>query len=533
MSRLETQRISRASAGAAPRPCWTHRARRLLPRLERRRRTPRSRPSRRAEIVEADLAPLALELANWGTGDAGQLRWLDAPPPAMLASARDLLLRLGALESTGRISAHGRDMARLAVHPRLAHMLLRARALEAVPLAADLAALLSERDLLRGGARDADLRTRLDILRSADAAGAVDGGAWQRARRNARDLARQLQSGAAAQAARRAAPSASASVGLLLAFAYPDRIGLRRAGEGGRYTLANGRGARFAEPQPLARQELIVAVDLDDRDRDARILLAAPLGRAELMEHFAAELRRRERIAWDSREQAVRARRTVELGALMLEDKPLAAVPADGARAAMLAGVRELGIGALAWDRDARDLQARIAFVRSQLAPHAAAAWPEVSDAALLQRLEDWLAPRLEGVTRREHLARVPLAVALQALLSAEQRRLLAQWAPAHLGLPGGTRVRIDYLDESAPLVAVRLQEAFGLTATPRLGARQVPVTFRLLSPAQRPVQVTRDLAGFWRGSYAEVRKQLRGRYPKHDWPEDPLAVPPPRGRRR
>jgi ATP-dependent RNA helicase HrpB len=542
MSRLQTQRISRASAeqrrGRAGRTAagvcyraWSEGAHAMLGAF-----TP-------AEILEADLAPLALELANWGTGDAAQLRWLDAPPAAMLASARDLLQRLGALEASGRISAHGRDMARLPVHPRLAHMLLRARALGAVPLAADLAALLSERDLLRaGGKRDADLRTRLELLRGEEAHAAVDRGALQRARRNARDLARQLPAPSAERAGvaggtdtagEALSEPADMHLGLLLAFAYPDRIGARRAGEGGRYTLANGRGALFAEPQPLARQELIVAVDLDDRDRDARILLAAPLGRAELMEHFTADLCRRERIGWDSRQQAVRARRTVELGALMLEDKPLAAVPADGARAAMLAGVRELGIGALAWDQDARDLQARIAFVRAQLAPQAASAWPEVSDGALLQTLEDWLAPWLEGVTRREHLARVPLTAALQALLSAEQRRRLAEWAPAQLSLPGGTRVRVDYLDASAPLVAVRLQEVFGLAATPRLGAGKVPVTFRLLSPAQRPVQVTRDLAGFWRGSYAEVRKQLRGRYPKHHWPEDPLAAQPTRGARR
>ena len=171
--------------------------------------------------------------------------------------------------------------------------------------------------------------------------------------------------------------------------------------------------------------------------------------------------------------------------------------------------------------------------MRSQLDPPAAAGWPDVSDAALLQTLEEWLAPWIEGVTRREHLARVPLSAALQALLGSEQRRRLAEWAPAELSLPGGTRARVDYLDANAPLVAVRLQEVFGLAATPRLGARQVPVTFRLLSPAQRPVQVTRDLAGFWRGSYAEVRKQLRGRYPKHHWPEDPLSAPPLRASRR
>jgi ATP-dependent helicase HrpB len=541
MSRLETQRISRASAeqrrGRAGRTAagvcyraWSAGAHAALAAF-----TP-------AEILEADLAPLALELANWGARDAAELRWLDAPPAAMLASARDLLVRLGALESSGRISAHGRAMARLPLHPRLAHMLLRAHALGAAPLAAELAALLSERDLLRGATRDADIRTRLDILRGDDAAGAINRGALQRARRNARDLARQLQAAAPARSASGSGGSgacgtggeaAGAEVGLLLAFAYPDRIGMRRAGEGGRYTLANGRGALFAEPQALARQELLVAVDLDDRDRDARILLAAPLDRQDLLQHFAAQLKRRERIAWDPREQAVRARRTVELAALVLEDKPLTEVPADGARAAMLAGVRALGIAALPWDEEARALQARIGFVRAQLAPAAAAPWPEVSDAALLQALTGWLAPWVEGMTRREHLARVPLVAALRALLNFEQQRTLAEWAPTHLSLPGGARVRVDYLDASAPLVAVRLQEVFGLAASPRLGAGNVAVTFRLLSPARRPVQVTRDLASFWRGAYAEVRRDLRGRYPKHYWPEDPLSAPPTRGTRR
>jgi ATP-dependent RNA helicase HrpB len=550
MSRLQTQRISRASAeqrrGRAGRTAagvcyraWSAGAHAALAAF-----TP-------AEILEADLAPLALELANWGARDAAELRWLDTPLAAMLASARDLLVRLGALEASGRISAHGRAMARLPVHPRLAHMLLRAQALGAAPLAVELAALLSERDLLRGATRDADIRTRLDLLRGDDVAGAIDRGALQRARRNARDLARQLQAaasdaspgsrargGSAGGSGRggtsgRGGEAAAAAVGLLLAFAYPDRIGVRRAGEGGGYTLANGRGALFAGPQALARQELLVALDVDDRDRDARILLAAPLDRQDLLQHFAAQLYRRERIVWDSRAQAVRARRTVELDALVLEDKPLTEVPADGAREAMLAGVRELGIAALPWDEEARALQARIGFVRAQLAPAAAAPWPEVSDAALLQSLQHWLVPWLEGMTRREHLARVPLVAALRALLTAEQQRSLIAWAPTHLSLPGGRRVRVDYLDASAPLVAVPLQEVFGLAASPRLGAGNIPVTFRLLSPARRPVQVTRDLASFWRGTYAEVRKDLRGRYPKHYWPEDPLGAPPTRGPRR
>jgi ATP-dependent helicase HrpB len=219
---------------------------------------------------------------------------------------------------------------------------------------------------------------------------------------------------------------------------------------------------------------------------------------------------------------------------LILEEKPLAAPAIEAARAAMLHGLRELGVGALPWDRETRDLQARSEFVRRELGDSPqGAAWPESSDAALLRSLDEWLGPWLDGITRREQLAGLALADALRARLSYEQQRLLAEWAPTHLTLPGGARVRVDYLDESAPLVSVRLQEVFGMAATPLLGRQRVPVTLRLLSPAQRPVQVTRDLQSFWRGAYAQVRKDLRGRYPKHHWPENPLEAQPARGRPR
>ena len=532
MSRLETQRISRSSAeqrqGRAARTgpgvcyrAWSEGAHAALAAF-----TP-------PEILDADLAPLALDLARWGAREARQLAWLDEPPPAMLASARDLLQLLGALDGAGSINPHGQAMTRLAVHPRLAHMLLRAQRLDAVALAAQLAALLSERDLLRGTGEvhDADVRTRLEMLSGTERRHGPARSSLERVRRAARELERALAREARAEGEHGAA---AVDAGLLLAFAYPDRIGRRRPGGEGRYTLANGRGAAFAGPQALARQEFIVAVDLDDRERDARILLAAPLERGQLLEHFADRLRRHERVAWSSRDQAVLARRTLELDGLVLEDKPLATLSADAARAAMLSGLRELGIDALPWDREARTLQARIEFVRRELAGTAeAAAWPAVSDAALLESLDLWLAAWLEGVTRREHLTAVPPGEALRAWLSFAQQRQLAEWAPTHLELPGGVRVRVDYLDDSAPLVAVRLQEVFGLAATPLLGRNRVPVTFRLLSPAQRPVQVTRDLQSFWRGAYAEVRKDLRGRYPKHYWPENPLEAQPTRGTRR
>jgi ATP-dependent helicase HrpB len=574
MSRLETQRISRASAdqrqGRAGRVeagvcyrAWSEAAQRSL--------APFSPP----EISDADLTPLALDLANWGVRDAADLRWLDVPPVAMLASARDLLAHLGALDRQGRITAHGREMAALGVHPRLAHMLLRARDLDSLPMAADFAALLSERDLLRGapGSRDADVRSRLDVFRSERAPPGVDWGAFQRAKKMARDLQRRLSSragnieagnatgvstragdssvrprssgvthvvGVGAQSGAEPAgtrgrvlssPPANVDAGVLLAFAYPDRIGRRRAGSDARYTLTNGRGAHFSDTQSLGRQELVVAVDLDDRERDARILLAAPLARADLEHYFADQLVRTESVEWSSRERAVMARRIVRIGAAVLEEQPLPEIPSEAARAAMLVGVRELGMDAFNWTRDARDLQARMEFVRKH-APDTGP-WPAVDDASLAASFDAWLAPWLDGVTRKEHLARISLPEALRALLPWEQQRKLDELAPTHLEVPSGSRIRIDYLDELAPVVAVRLQEVFGLEKTPLIAGSRVPITFKLLSPAQRPVQVTKDLAGFWRGSYADVRKDMRGRYPKHYWPENPLEAEPVRGIRR
>ena len=532
MSRLETQRISRASAdqrqGRAGRTepgvsyrAWSEGANRSLA------------PFTSPEIVEADLIPLALELASWGTRDPNTLRWLDPPPAAMLASARDVLEKLGALDSDGRITPHGREMASFGVHPRFAHMLLKARAMGRLPLAADLAALLGERDLLRGasGARDADIRTRIEVIRGEGSPPGIDRFGLQRARRAAKDLLRQAVAGGSNNSTaqdRQSYAYGAEDVGVVLAFAYPDRIGRRRAGADGRFTLANGRGAHFADPQGLAKQEFLVAVDLDDRERDARILLAAPLTRADIEEHMSERLRRRESVEWNSREQAVIARRTVELDAIVLEEKPLPEIPVEAARTAMLAGVRELGIDALPWSRESRDLQARIEFVRKLRDPPDAS-WPAVSDADLAESVETWLTPWLDGITRKEHLARIPLMDVLRSLLTWEQQRELDSLAPTHLQVPSGSQIRIDYLDPSAPAVSVRLQEVFGLDATPRIGGGRTPVTFKLLSPAQRPVQVTRDLASFWRGSYAEVRKDMRGRYPKHYWPENPLEAQPKR----
>ncbi len=535
MSRLELMRISRASseqragrAGrVAPGICyrlWSEGAHASL--------TPATTP----EILEADLAPLALELARWGVNDAAHLQWLDAPPAATLQQARMLLARLDALNAQGRMTALGRDMARLPVHPRLAHMLLAARSLDAATLAAQLAALLSERDLLRRGAaparHDPDIRSRLELLQGESGVTGADRHLLERVQRSARALE------AAVRALPRTAPAGRRAIalpeltGALLALAFPDRIGQRRDGGEGRYLLANGRGAAFAGAVSLAREQFIVAVELDDREREARIDLAAPVTRALLERLFEAHIVTESRFGWDVREGAVLARRVRRLEALLLEDTQRPASDDERAIGAMLEGVRQLGIEALPWDADSRGLQARMEFVRA-LNRRDLGDWPASDDEALAVSLAQWLAPYLSGITRREQLARVALSEALRGRLSGAQQRALEVLAPRELVVPSGSRIRIDYADVQAPCISVRLQEVFGLTETPRIGDGAVPVTFKLLSPAQRPVQITRDLAGFWRSSYLEVRKDMRGRYPKHHWPDNPLNALPTRAARR
>jgi ATP-dependent helicase HrpB len=321
--------------------------------------------------------------------------------------------------------------------------------------------------------------------------------------------------------------------GALLALAYPDRIGQLRAGSGGRYLLSNGRGAAFRGPVALARAPYLVAAVLDDDRRDARIDLAAELPLPALECVFANRISTYEQCGWDPVEAAVLARRVRRFDALVLDEQLLPVPTGDGAIDAMLQGLRSLGLDALPWDADTRVLQARMEFVRLRTGAAPRSDWPASDEGTLLATLRDWLAPWLPGVTRRSHLTRLPLADALRARFGAAQLRELEVLAPRELAVPSGSRIRIDYLDESAPCVAVRLQEVFGLHRTPCIGGGTVPLTFKLLSPAQRPVQITRDLAGFWRTGYAQVRKDLRGRYPRHPWPEDPLQAIATRGRKR
>jgi ATP-dependent helicase HrpB len=529
MSRLETVAISRASADqrrgragrTAPGVCyrlWSESAHGAL--------AAQSAP----EILEADLAPLALELACWGAQDPAALAWLDAPPAATLAQARDLLMRLEAIDENGQVTPLGRRMAGLGTHPRLAHMIERGAALGLGELACDLAALLSERDPLRaqGSNRDPDLRHRVDVLHGAapPAGLSVDRRALPQIQRSRELFVRRLPRDSRSL---RPQLERDQAVGVLLAFAYPDRIGRTRDGESGRYLLSQGRGAALPGPSALARSEFIVAAEIDAGEREAKLYLAAPLERDLLERHFPSLIETRDEVEWDSRAGAVVARRVRRLGALVLEERPLRSGVEDLARQAMLDGVRELGLAALPWTKDLQQWRARVALLRDSAAtPAQADEWPDVSDAALLENLGAWLAPWLDGVTRREHLARVDLRGALHGLLDWNHQRRLDELVPTHLEVPSGSRIALDY-SGAGPALAVRLQEVFGWMDSPRIAGGRVPVTLELLSPARRPVQVTRDLASFWARGYVEVKKELKGRYPKHYWPDDPYAAVPTR----
>src|SRR6266851_5322490 len=498
MTRLETVRVSQASAeqrcGRAgrltPGLCY-----RLWPAAEQAQLRPFSVP----EILEADLAPLALELARWGSADPAALAWLDR---------------------AGRITAHGRDMAALGLHPRLAHMVLAARRQGRGRLAAAIAALLGERDILKSmpGHRDADLRWRVELLHGDARSPALPRGvSLERGPLATRQFERQLR----LEGKETVDPQDS---GRVLALAYPDRIAQRRAGGHGQFLLSNGRGAELPAADPLAAEEFLAIADLDGEKRVARIFLAAPLSRAEVEEDFAETIDNGESVAWDSRGAAVLARRQERLGALVLKDEPLAEPAPERVTAAMLDGIRALGIGALPWTREAESLRQRALFLRRL---DAAADWPDLSDEGLLAALEEWLAPHLVGVTRQAQLDRLDLAALLRQRLSWEQQRALDRLAPTHVTVPSGSRVPIDYGAGDVPVLAVRLQELFGAKETPAVAGGRVPLLLHLLSPAGRPLQVTRDLGGFWTGSYPAVRSEMRGRYPKHPWPDDPLAATP------
>ncbi|MDQ7986636.1 ATP-dependent helicase HrpB [Pseudomonas sp. G34] len=523
MTRLDTARISRASAtqraGRAgrlqPGACyrlWSQAQHEQLPAYSS------------AEILQADLAGLALQLARWGV-EVDELVWLDPPPAAAYAQARDLLQRLGALDERGVLTAHGQAMAELPAHPRIAHLLLRGQALGLGELACDLAALLGERDIQRGGG--ADLHSRLALLAGESRATRGANGGVQRARQLAKQFQGYLRRVPVSEPV--SDPEHGRWLGALLAFAYPDRIARQRREGGAEYRLANGRAAQFSEADALMKYPWLVVADLGSRQgqREERIYLAAELEPALFDSVLAEQVSSLDLLEWDEREGVLRAERQRKVGDLVLSSEALPGLDAEARTTALLGLVRRRGLALLPWTPELRQWQARVMLLRGlDLHNQASSEWPDVCDAALLASLETWLAPYLGKVTRLSHFANLDLHAMLQTLLPWPLPQRLEEWAPRSIAVPSGSRIGLDY-SEHPPVLAVRLQELFGLAETPRIANGRQQVLLHLLSPARRPVQVTQDLANFWRTTYAEVKKDLKGRYPKHYWPDDPLIAEP------
>lgn len=531
LTRLHTVRVSRASADqrrgragrVAPGACYrlwdVHEEHGFL-------------ASTRPEIIDADLSSLALELADAGIADPLQLRWLDAPRAPAFAQARSLLAQLGALHDdapSARITAHGKRMAALPLTPRLAHLLLVAAERGQLALGASIAALLEERDVLRGEGfvrAPADLRLRTELLRGdRDAASAfgtrADRDGVRRVRQNVGELVKRVNSGSSNSGTSESRHWDDADVGTLLALAFPDRVAQRRAGSEGRYLLCNGSGAALPKGDSLYDEPYLAVAELEGQPPEYRIVRAAPLSLDAVRTDFGEQLVRESLVAWDERSRGVKAVQRTRLGAITLEEKPQRDPDPEAVRAILLEQLQRAGAGAWPWRESVLKLRERLAFVHH----HEPTTWPDVSDTALEDTLAEWLGPHLDGVRTWVQLEQVDWYEALFSLVPWARRVAFDRLAPTHVEVPSGSRIALDYGDPVAPVLAVKLQEVFGWTTTPTVCDGRVPLTLHLLSPAQRPVQVTRDLVGFWKSSYFEVRKELRGRYPRHPWPDDPLTA--------
>jgi ATP-dependent helicase HrpB len=454
-----------------------------------------------------------------------RLAWLDPPPAGAFAQAKSLLADLGAIDDHGVITPHGRQMAELPLHPRLAHMLLAARQANMGVAACEVAAILSERDPLHfsSGARDSDLRLRLEALHAFQthrrfdiAEGAEDIGALRQILKIATVLRQRL--------GLKSEPASTFDTGRLLAWAYPDRIALRRPGSEGRYRMTNGGGAYFDPVESLCTDDLLVVAELDGERRDARIFLATPYDRNTLQEQYGHRIQQQQRVAWDEQRKVVTAQLRWSLGALTLHSVPITDPDPIAICTTMIAAIRRSGVGVLPWTPGLRAFQARVLLLRRIAVGDEE--WPDLSDAALTADLATWLGPHLDGISSFKALARLDLSQALRQRPSFHRQRLLDELAPTHVTVPSGNRRPIDY-GTDIPILAVRLQEMFGAAKTPTIAGGRLPLLLHLLSPAGRPAQITRDLAGFWVNSYPAVKKELKGRYPKHYWPDDPLQAEP------
>ncbi|SHO48243.1 ATP-dependent helicase HrpB [Desulfopila aestuarii] len=470
------------------------------------------------EIIGADLSSLVLELALWGVTDSGQLRWLDPPRSSAWETAVQLLQSLALLDRTGHITTLGRRVATLPMHPRLGVMLVKGVTLGLSWTASLTAAILAERDIIKGRDSSADLEERVRLLarfaqKPTDIPPHLDKGHCRRLVEDAKGWLAQLASPKESRLALN-------EIGNLLAFGYPDRIARLRPGSTNRYQLAIGTGAVILPTDPLCGTELLVAPQLDARQGDGRIFLAAPISEDDLYTHHTHLIREVESISWDSREKRVNAEEETQLGAIVLKRKVLTDPNQEQIGRAFLEGVQQSGSEQLPWSREAREIQARICALRHWQPGK----WPDLADTTLMEDLS-WLAPYCQGMKRVERLRELDLKTILLSLLSWEKQQLLEKLAPSHYLVPSGSRIRLTYTPGELPILAVRLQELFGLVETPTICTGQIPILLHLLSPAGRPMQITSDLHSFWSTTYPEVRKELAGRYPKHYWPEDPFTA--------
>ena len=501
LTRLETRRVSRASADQR-----RGRAGRTEPgvcyRLWHEGQTASLVPFDPPEILEADLTGLVLDLAGWGVTDPATLAFLDQPPAPAWAEAVALLKSLDALDANARITPHGALLAKLPLHPRLGHMIALAAAEGTAMDAALLGVLVGEPGL---GGKSTDLSARFETIRRDTSRRAID----------ARALAARW-----AKAAGGAGAVTGADLGRHLARAWPDRVAQQTAP--GRFRLANGRQARLDETDSLAREKFLVVTEMTGAAASATIRAACPVARETVEELFASHIQIATDLAFDPAARAVRARRQRRLGALRLEDGPAAIDDPEAAAPLLAAGIADLGIGKLPWTRDQRTLRDRAGFLHRTLGED----WPDLSDAALARDDAAWLVPHIPGLSRLDQITADHLSAALFDLLPWARRAEMETLLPSHFAAPSGSRVPIDYTAENGPVLAIRVQELFGLDTHPAIANGKIPLLLSLLSPAHRPIQTTRDLPGFWRGSWRDVARDLKGRYPRHPWPDDPLSAP-------
>ncbi len=507
LTRLETVRVSRAAADqrrgragrTGPGVCY---------RLWDEEQTRSLLPFATSEILAADLTSFVLDLAQWGVRDPSTLTWLDPPPGAAMQEAKALLASLGAIDESGMITPLGGKLAKLPLHPRLAAMIVAAAEVEQALLAAEIAAVVSERGL---GGNDPDLSHRISEFRR------------DRSRRGeeARNLARRWAESAGGKI-RELAP---AQAGALLAFAYPDRVAKARSERGGAFLLANGRGAKVEQTSALAREEYLAVAEIAGAAQEGRILLAARISEAEILAHFAARIEQTEEAVFDPKARAVRGRSAKKYLALVFSERPLKVEASDETARALAAGIATLGVDQLPFSAGAARWLERVRFLRTAEGEE----WPDVSEQALAARIQEWLAPFLAGKTALGEISAGDVSNALHALLPHELARRLDLEAPDRFTAPTGSELAIDYAAEAGPTISVKVQELFGLSQHPAVAAGKIPLVLSLLSPAGRPIQVTRDLPAFWRGSWADVKKEMRGRYPKHVWPDDPASATPTR----